>query len=167
MRPALPVHTVELGASGQAPAPGGGHRLRSQALALLVAAALEDEAPGLRLHALAEAMDASPLALLRLIGALHGDGESSQPPIRRISALVAGMAPTTQQRSNGAVVCSRLLLMPDRRTPLNGADSPCLKTSRRHGTACANRCAAKSPISSSTSGWNRSSLRRGLATSCS
>src|SRR3954453_7897084 len=99
MRSALPVHTVQLRASGQAPAPGCGHRLRSQSLALLVAAALQDEAPGLRLHALAEAMGASPLAFLGLIGALHGDRESSQRPIDRISALVAAMALTTRHRS--------------------------------------------------------------------
>src|SRR4051795_9957588 len=74
MRSALPVHTVELRASGQAPAPGCGHRLRSQSLALLVAATLEDEAPGLRLHPLAEAMGASPLPLLWLIRALHATG---------------------------------------------------------------------------------------------
>src|SRR3954451_7188476 len=71
VRAALPVDTVELRAAGQAPAPSSGHRLRRQTLALLVAAALEDEATGLRLHALAEPVRASPLALLRLVRALH------------------------------------------------------------------------------------------------
>src|SRR3954453_3360474 len=74
VRAALPVDTVELRAAGQAPAPSSGHLLRRQALALLVAAALEDEATGLRLHALAEPVGASPLALLRLGRALHGRG---------------------------------------------------------------------------------------------
>src|SRR3954452_16256749 len=78
MRSTLPVDAVELRASGQAPAPGSGHRLRSQSLALLVAAALQDEAAGLPLHALAEAVGASPLALLGLIRALHAVRESSQ-----------------------------------------------------------------------------------------
>src|SRR3954452_7939438 len=95
MRSAFPVDAVEFRASGQAPAPGSGHRLRGQSLALLVTAALQDEAPGLRLHPLAEAVGASPLALLRLVRALHAVGECSPPPIPRISALLAGMQPKT------------------------------------------------------------------------
>src|SRR3954451_12306216 len=110
MRSAFPVDAVKFRASGQAPAPGSGHRLRGQSLALLVTAALQDEAPGLRLHPLAEAMGASPLALLGLIRALHAVGECSPRPIPRISALVAYEQPVQSRRSAKAVVCSRFLV---------------------------------------------------------
>src|SRR3954471_8994176 len=155
MRSTFPVDAIEFCASGQASTPGSGHRLRRQALSLLVAAALEDEAAGLRLHPLAEAVGASPLALLGLIRALHAKDECSPESFGRISALIAGPPSNSPQRSTGPVVCSPLLVMPDRRTPPKGADSPCLKTSRRHGTRCAKACAQRSPISSFTSGSNR------------
>src|SRR4051794_41007350 len=134
MRSTLPVDAVELRASGQAPAPGSGHRLRSQSLALLVTAALEDEAARLRLHPLPEAVGASPLALLGLIRALHAKRESSPRPILRISALIAAAASMSAQQPASPDVCSRFLLMPDAGRPLFGADSPCPKTFRRHGT---------------------------------
>src|SRR4051795_1641720 len=94
MRSAFPVDAIEFCASGQESTPGPGHRLRRQALALLVAAALQDEASGLRLHPLAEAVGASPLALLGLIRALHAKPQSSQRPFVRISALVAATLST-------------------------------------------------------------------------
>src|SRR3954462_3032209 len=109
MRPTFPVDAIELRASGQAPTPGSGHRLRGQALALLVAAALEDEAASLRLHPLAEAMGASPLALLGLVRALHAIRECSPTRFPRISALIAQDPVRCGQRGSGAVVCSRLL----------------------------------------------------------
>src|SRR5215213_5532640 len=101
----LPVDPIELGAAGQAATPGSGHRLRGQSLALLVAAALQDESPGLRLHPLAEAVGASPLALLGLIRALHAKAESSPRPITRISALVAGALVTPAQPAARPDVC--------------------------------------------------------------
>src|SRR5206468_815636 len=103
-----PVDAIEFCASGQAPTPGSGHRLWRQALALLVAAALEDEAPCLRLHPLAEAVGASPLALLGLVRALHAKPQSSPRPISRISALVAGALVRPAERSPRPVVCCPL-----------------------------------------------------------
>src|SRR3954468_20625401 len=105
MRSAFPVDAIEFCASGQAPTPGSGHRLRRQALALLVAAALEDEAPGLRLHPLAEAVGASPLALLGLVRALHAKAESSPRSLTRISALVAGALDRPAQPGARPDVC--------------------------------------------------------------
>src|SRR5581483_4397427 len=46
-----------------------------EALAALVAPALERQPPGARLHAGAEAVHPRALALLGLIGALHGRGD--------------------------------------------------------------------------------------------
>src|SRR5436190_12653953 len=116
MRSAVPVDAIELRASGQAPTPGSGHRLRSQSLALLVAAALEDEAPGLRLHPLAEAVGASPLALLGLIRALHAKPQSSQRPSGEFHARCRS---THQSRVNMPPTSCILALPlePDRRTP--------------------------------------------------
>src|SRR4051812_44543549 len=99
VRAALSVDTVELRAAGQAPAPSSGHRLRRQTLALLVAAALEDEATGLRLHALAEPVRAGSLALLRLVRALHAMPESSPRSIVRISALIAWTSVEWRERA--------------------------------------------------------------------
>ena len=48
-----------------------------QALAALGPAALERQAPGLRLHALAEPVAAGALALLWLVGAFHGERASA------------------------------------------------------------------------------------------
>src|SRR3954466_5301184 len=108
MRSAFPVDAIEFCASGQASTPGSGHRLRRQALSLLVAAALEDEAAGLRLHPLAEAVGASPLALLGLVRALHAKPESSPRPMARISALVAGALVSPAEPSPRAAVCCPL-----------------------------------------------------------
>src|SRR3954468_20509344 len=91
MRPTFPVDAIELRASGQAPTPGSGHRLRGQSLALLVAAALEDEAARLRPHPLAEAVGASPLALLGLVRALHAMPESSPRQAKPAQGAAGGL----------------------------------------------------------------------------
>src|SRR3954464_6491851 len=120
MRAALPVDTVELRAGGQAPAPGSRHRLRRQTLALLVAAALEDEAAGLRLHALAEPMGPCALALLGLVRALHCEGECSPDSFLRISALIARTSVQTARPAPGQLYARPSLRMPDRWTPRTG-----------------------------------------------
>src|SRR3954451_21441883 len=120
MRAALPVDTVELRAAGQAPAPGSRHRLRRQTLALLVAAALEDEAAGLRLNALAEHVGPCALALLGLVRALHCEGECSPDSFLRISALIARTSVQTARPAPGQLYARPSLRMPDRWTPRTG-----------------------------------------------
>src|SRR5690349_9638796 len=84
MRAALAVDPIELCAPGQALAPGTPpaaalarplHRLRGEPLTALVAPPLQHRATRACAHARTEPMRSGALALLRLIGALHGRGE--------------------------------------------------------------------------------------------
>src|SRR3712207_6300206 len=87
-------------------ADGGAHRPRRrpldrQPLAALVATALEDETAGAGLHARAEPVRAGALALLGLVGALHGGEDTTAAALHRLvhsPCTVAGRAHQSHSR---------------------------------------------------------------------
>ena len=178
MGAALAVDALELAAAGQPAALSAravGHRLGGEPLAALGAAALEKRTAGAGAHARAEPVGAGALALLWLVGALHGCARARVQDRRR-DAFPAFCGPPpgvprprrsfrrctlARPRAAGArfVPLGPSSVKTDRRAPEEGRDRPCPHSQTRFGTPSAASSAGRRPISSSTSGSSRSSWR--------
>ena len=151
MRGAVAIDAVELGTPREAPSlrrhhsnPAGRPSSRREAFPAFGAPPLQDRAAPARPHPRPEPVGLGPLALLRLIGALHWASQYTEAPGDRPKSFPRHLRLAADSAGRGAAMVAR-------RCPTTRLH----RTSTPSGRMSSDGCGWPSPSRPSRSGWSR------------